>query len=257
MMDKNDQERGKQPVHGFPAVQLAEINDQIQALLGERLPRRMPREISWEFWATAMLARVGAIFDSISVLISAKRRADAEVALRTLFEQVTVFCWIAIEPNKHLTEWQEHSEFRWAQFYEEAREDYGIELISAEDAEALARKRMRTLELRTEAIDDYWPRHLEAFRGPATRGQVAEELPRPVHRALSHHQQDRSRRSRRTSALRRDRRGRHHRLHRRASAVRSGGAGDSAGGFLLTGPPLSFRLAPSRYGHQDQQFAAL
>ncbi len=170
-MDKNDQKRGKQPAHGFSAAQLAEINDEIQTLLGERLPRRMPVEISWEFWATAMLARVGAIFDSVSVLVSAERRADAEVALRTLFEQVTVFSWIAINPDKHLQEWREHSESRWAKFHEETREDYGIELISAEDAEALARKRMKTLELRTEAIDEYWPRHLEAFEGQPTEGR--------------------------------------------------------------------------------------
>ena len=214
LMGNQDQEQEKQLAHGFPAAQLAEINDEIQALLGERLPRRMPVEISWEFWATAMLARVGAILDSISVLVGAGRRADAEVALRTLFEQVTVFCWIAIDPNKHLQEWREHSESRWAQFHEETRDDYGIELISAEEAETLARSRMRTLELRTEAIDEYWPRHLEASRGRASRGQVAEKLPRPLHRALSHDQQSRSRRSRRTSALRRGCKAQHHDLSR-------------------------------------------
>lgn len=170
-MGEKDQEQEKQPAHGFSAAQLAEINDEIQALLGERLPRRMPVEISWEFWATAMLARVGAILDSISVLVGAGRRADAEVALRTLFEQVTVFCWIAIDPDKHLQEWRDHSESRWAQFHEETREDYGIELISAEEAEALARKRMRTLELRTEAIDEYWPGQIEAFENQPAEGR--------------------------------------------------------------------------------------
>lgn len=160
---------GRRQAHGVEPEEMAQINAEIQALLAERLPRKMGLKFDWEVWATAMLARVGGIFDSITALVGAGRRADAEVALRTMYEQVTLFCWIAIDPEKHLREWQENSESRWRQFHAEARDRYGFEVISEEEAEELAEGRMRTLEQRSEAIDRYWAKQIEAFEPPAPK----------------------------------------------------------------------------------------
>lgn len=161
---------------------MVQINAEIQAILAERLPREMSLKFDWEFWATAMLARVGGIFDSITALVGAGRRADAEVALRTMYEQVTLFCWIAIDPEKHLREWRENSESRWRQFHAEARDRYGFDVISEEEAEKLAEGRMRKLEQRSVAVDRYWSEQIEAFKPPPSK--KAREQPIKSFRGL-------------------------------------------------------------------------
>jgi hypothetical protein len=161
--------RERRQAHGVGAEEMAEINDEIQSLLGERLPCDLGIDFTWEFWATAMLARAGAIFDSITALVSAGRRADAEVALRTMYEQVTLFCWIAIDPDKHLGEWRGGSESRWLQFHTEARERFGIQVLDTEDAEGLAEGRLRRLEERSEAVDRHWSEEIDAFKPPVPK----------------------------------------------------------------------------------------
>jgi hypothetical protein len=165
---------------------MAQINSEIQELLAERLPRELGPEFDWDFWSSAMLARVGGIFDSITALISAGRRADAEVALRTMYEQVTLFCWIAIDPAEHLREWQENSESRWSQFHTEARDRFGIEVIGEEDAEGLAKGRMRALEQRSEAVDRYWSGQIDTFRPPPPRsgGELSPKSFRGLYTAI-------------------------------------------------------------------------
>lgn len=95
----------RRTIHEVTLQELTASNAEVQELVGERVPRAF-REPSWLFWATAMLARTAAILDSVTGLAERGRRADAEVALRTLYTHVTTFCWLATDPDPHLVEWQ-------------------------------------------------------------------------------------------------------------------------------------------------------
>jgi hypothetical protein len=145
------------------------VNAEVQALLSERVPRSFPVEISWSLLATGLIARMGGILDAITALIERGRRADAEVALRSLYEHVTIFCWLGIDPDAHLAEWRSHSEARWGIFHREARDRYGYEVISEEDAATLDTERMKPLNQLAEAVDAYWPDRIPAFQRDETK----------------------------------------------------------------------------------------
>jgi uncharacterized protein DUF5677 len=92
------------------------------------------------------------------------RRSDTEVALRTLYEHVTTLCWLAIDPEANLSQWQGGSEFRWRQFDEEARQHFGTGAIDPKDAAALEGEKLKSLQQRAEEVASYWPDQIPAFR---------------------------------------------------------------------------------------------
>ncbi len=89
--------------------EMVRVNDEIQELIAEQLPRAFPVDVDWRLVVAGMLARIASILDGITALVERGRRAEAEVALRTLFEHVTLLCWMGIDPPKHMRMWQDHS----------------------------------------------------------------------------------------------------------------------------------------------------
>lgn len=151
-------------VYDITTEELTSLNIEIQELVAERLPMMFAQEFTWSLWATSLLARSASIVDSITALIERDRRADADVTLRTLFEHITTLCWLAIDPDSHLKEWQEGSEFRWRQFNDEAAEHFGKGAIDPSTATELEGRKLRSLEQRSEEVSDYWPNHISAFK---------------------------------------------------------------------------------------------
>jgi len=151
-------------LHDVTADEIGRINAEVQELLRERVPRSFPVAISWAMLATALLARMGGILDAITALIERRRRADAEVALRSMYEHVTLFCWLGIDPDAHLAEWQRHSEYRWEIFHREARDRYGYQVLREDEAADLDTQRMKPLDQLAEKVDAYWPKRIPAFQ---------------------------------------------------------------------------------------------
>jgi hypothetical protein len=166
----------RRTIHEVTLEELTASNAEVQRLVGERVPRAF-REPSWLFWATAMLARTAAILDSVTGLVERGRRADAEVALRTLYTHVTTFCWLAIDPEPHLAEWQGGSEAQWDKFNREVK---GLYRIIPSDDEVLASfggaKTLKPLEQLADDVDAYWPSKIAAFRGHPGDGKKKELL---------------------------------------------------------------------------------
>lgn len=151
-------------LHEIPAEEFTALNSEVQELVAERLPVTFPQEFTWSLWATSLLARSASIVDSVTALIERDRRADAEVALRTLYEHVTTLCWLAIDPDVHLVEWREGSEFQWRRFDREAREQFGKGVLDPRAAADLEGKALRSLKDRSEEVAAFWPEHISAFQ---------------------------------------------------------------------------------------------
>lgn len=151
-------------VHEVTADEIVHVNEEVQAVLAERIPRSFPVDVTWALIATALLARMGGILDALTALVERGRRADAEVALRTMYEHVTLFCWIGIDPGTHLDQWRSHSGSKWETFNREARDRYGQDVLGEEEAESLGTGRLKPLDQLADAIDSYWPDRIPAFR---------------------------------------------------------------------------------------------
>lgn len=52
------------------------------------------------------------IVDSIRLLAPSGRQSDALVLLRALYEHMVTFCWVAIDPDRHVDRWMDES---WVQ----------------------------------------------------------------------------------------------------------------------------------------------
>lgn len=151
-------------IHEVSEEEFTALNAEIQELVAEILPVTSGYEFTWRFWATSLLARCASIVDSITALIERGRRADAEVALRTLYEHVTTLCWLAIEPRINLLKWQEGSEFRWRQFDEEARRQFGKGVLGPGELSAFEGEKLISLERRSEAVAGFWSPRISAFQ---------------------------------------------------------------------------------------------
>jgi hypothetical protein len=55
----------------------------------------------WQVAARTFISRATTIMDSLTLLLSANKKADAWVLVRALFETVVTFAWVAISPDEH------------------------------------------------------------------------------------------------------------------------------------------------------------
>ena len=150
-------------IHEVTTDELAAGNKEFQDLISERVPRAFP-SLSWQFWATAMLARTAAILDSLTALVQRGRRADAESALRTLYVHITTFCWLAIDPDDHIDVWHRSSEAMWGVFSKEADDFFGIKVYDDETVADFASEKLKPIEQLADDVDAFWPDHIDAFR---------------------------------------------------------------------------------------------
>jgi hypothetical protein len=150
-------------IHEVTTEELAVGNQEFQELVGERVPRAFTNA-SWQFWATAMLARTAAILDSVTALVERGRRADSESALRTLYVHVTTFCWLAIDPDDHVDAWHRNSEAMWGVFSKESDDFFGIKVLDDETVADFASEKLKPIEQLADDVDAFWPDHINAFR---------------------------------------------------------------------------------------------
>jgi len=157
---------GKKPnnLEQVPPELLRACADEFAEMLSERLPLTFPMEVSWKLVATGLLARMSSVFNSMTSLVERGSHADAQVLLRVLYDHTATFCWLGIDPDGHLAEWQRWDHGRYLKLHNDAAA-FGVTVLDADDLTRFAGSPdPRGLAELAESIDRYWPDHIAAFR---------------------------------------------------------------------------------------------
>lgn len=90
--------------------QLRRVNREFVTYVRRNFPMRFyRREGKWPVCATAALLRMCDTVDSIMTLMGRQKLGDGHALLRSLYEQVVVFPWVAIDPATRLERWERAS----------------------------------------------------------------------------------------------------------------------------------------------------
>jgi uncharacterized protein DUF5677 len=96
-------------------------------------------------------------------LVERGSHADAQVLLRVLYDHTATFCWLGIDPDGHLAEWQRWDHGRYLKLHNDAAA-FGVTVLDSDDLTRFAGSPdSRGLAELAEAIDLYWPDHIAAF----------------------------------------------------------------------------------------------
>jgi hypothetical protein len=110
---------------------------------------------------------------SVAKLNASGAHNDVLVLLRTLYEQVVTFCWLAIDSDRHLVAWANEAHLERLRLHNDALA-YGHSILTEDEVEALKRRHgMPRLVERAAEVDDFWPSRIPAFRAP---GRAPKQL---------------------------------------------------------------------------------
>ena len=83
--------------------------DALASLIRGHLPRRVDANalmLTWETTSALLLARIARQSESIGLLIRHAHDSDATAVARSLLEHLTLFAWLAIEPDDESRAWK-------------------------------------------------------------------------------------------------------------------------------------------------------
>src|SRR5665809_17943 len=101
---------------------------------------------------------------SIAKLNTSGAHNDVLVLLRTLYEQVVTFCWLAIDSDRHLVAWANEAHLERLKHHNDALV-YGHSILTEEEVEAVKKLQgMPRIAERAAEIDDFWPSRIPGFR---------------------------------------------------------------------------------------------
>jgi hypothetical protein len=149
--------------------------DEMLTLVNERLPQRFySSEPAWRAGLTALVARMAGIIESMRELVDSRRQADALVLLRSLYEHLVTFLWLAIDPEPRVREWYDHTIRHRGKLHNDALA-FGVNDILTEDEvrEARDAEELKPLQQRANQVDDHW--------GPKIRGFYSHPDGGPKH----------------------------------------------------------------------------
>lgn len=106
-------------------------------LYGLRRVAKATRAICCRRFRGAALLRMCDTVDSIMALMSRRKLGDARALLRSLYEQVVVFCWVAVDPATRLERWEGASKKEQLKLHNEALR-YGEWILTSDEAEEFA-----------------------------------------------------------------------------------------------------------------------
>lgn len=146
-------------------AQLREATDELRALIDEALPQMfsMVGE-DWPAVAHGFLARAGQLLEAQTVLVERGLEGEAQMLLRIIYEHVTTFCWLAIDPEAHVKRWHEWADARQLTVHREAK-SFGVTVLKpGQVAEYEKAEKPIPLVQLSKAVDDYWSQKSTAFR---------------------------------------------------------------------------------------------
>jgi hypothetical protein len=123
-------------------------------------------ERGWRIAAAAMVFRMADTVESIMALMEGRYALDTLILLRALYEQVVTFCWLAIDPEKHIDLWGKNEHYWQRKLHEDALA-YGHTALSPEGLKATEdAKKQDPIPKLAEAVDGHWGGRLIGFREP-------------------------------------------------------------------------------------------
>jgi hypothetical protein len=136
-------------------------------LVERRLPQRFyPSESYWQMIGAAMVVRMADTIKSVLALAEAGCDGDAMILLRTLYEQVVVYCWIAIGPDQNVPRWISGAEYQQHKLHTESL-PFGQTVL---EGEALRRaekaEKLPDIAQLAHACDKHWSSRISGFRAP-------------------------------------------------------------------------------------------
>lgn len=155
--------RVRQP-HEVEPNQLRKFTDEVGELIDDRLPMMFGTDDDWPVIAHGFLARAGTLLEALTALVEHGHGGEAQMLLRIVFEHVTTFCWLAIDPEPHVLQWREWAKARQLKTHREAKAFGVTVLTAAEVAEAEGSQPPLPLPQLAEQVDRYWSEHSAAFR---------------------------------------------------------------------------------------------
>ena len=122
-----------------PAERLLEATDELVAIVRRQLPMRFyAGETWWSIFGSASLARMCDTVEALMSQLPARRDADAQDLLRSLYDQVVAFGWIAIDPDERHQRWIDDAGARMFELHGEGAA-FG-ETVLTEDEVVVAEK---------------------------------------------------------------------------------------------------------------------
>lgn len=150
----------------------------LRELVANYLPLSGSRDGGYENWtvaSAALLARGSRTLEAIDRLSRSNHVADSAVLLRSLYEHVTTFAWLAVAPTKHLPMWGAWDATERVKVYDRLLQATGEKLIDDQSIahfRELARKpNAPSLFNMAVAADKHWSVHFpDILTGPNEQG---------------------------------------------------------------------------------------
>lgn len=144
-----------------------EASSELITLVEGHLPQRFYRgEHPWKMFGTAIIARMVDTVESMMALMDTGNAIDGLVLLRTLYEQVVIYCWASIDRETNPEPWRLNALFQLRKFHDDAL-TYGAKVLTKKELSAVQKgKPMPPLVDLAAAVDQHWGGRLIGFRSP-------------------------------------------------------------------------------------------
>lgn len=150
---------------------------QVLALVSRYLPQAkhsLGEHTDWNTAGPALMARATRSLQAIAVLQGGLFNADAGVVLRTMFEHVVTFAWLAADPSDRLPAWVKYDRQKRIAADNDARAA-GDSLLNDQERASFQQEidtcsgNFPDLAARAHAADVHWSALLEQHPGPESR----------------------------------------------------------------------------------------
>jgi uncharacterized protein DUF5677 len=136
-------------------------------LVEASLPQRFYRgEHPWKWMGAAFIVRMTDTVESMVVLMKAGRATDGQVLLRSLYEQVVIYCWASIDRETNPERWRLNGLYWLRKLHTDAIPYSQKVLTQHELAKAEKGVQMPPVMEQAAEVDRYWGGRLVGFRPP-------------------------------------------------------------------------------------------
>ena len=147
----------------------------------------------WPLVGFAMLSRACGTLESVMDLSPKRRAGDAAVLVRTLFEEVVTFAWIAIDPDTNAEAWVRWDRAQRIKADNDPRDVGAPPLLEPNVREEFA-AHVRdgpvmpdNLADRARQADQHWAQHIDAIDDDAASASTFRGMYRYIYRGDSQH----------------------------------------------------------------------
>lgn len=137
--------------------QMREATTALVGIVRRQLPMRFyAGETWWSIFGSASLARMCDTAECLLDLMEARRDADAQDLLRSLYEQVVAFAWIAVNPDERHQRWIDDAGARMFELHKETAA-FGETVLTDDEVEVAEQaKRLPPMLERATEVDEHW-----------------------------------------------------------------------------------------------------